>query len=72
MTLDENLSDDWKITKKQYAKRETHFTEDGTTRYCSGRPKGKDELSDTWISVTCGKCIMKRKGEEILKGLKRP
>ena len=55
-----SLTPQKKSKKVKYPKRKTHFTEDGTTRYCTGRPKGKDELSRNWIEVDCQRCHNER------------
>lgn len=39
--------------------RKTHFTTDGKKRYCTGRPKGKDELERDWKRVDCDRCRFK-------------
>ena len=44
-----------------------HFTTDGKRRYCTGRPKGKDELVANWDEVDCGKCLLQNQADNLLE-----
>ena len=62
------------LKKPKTRKTDTHFTIDGEHRYCTGWPRGKDELADSWIRVDCHRCLEKRELElhpEMLEKLLR-
>jgi len=40
-----------------------HFTNDGFRRYCTNRPKGKDELTGHWSEVDCDACLIKKENK---------